>query len=249
MPPAEKATTGATSAGTRTLASRPSPSTASGPPATKAAPTTPPMSACEELEGSPKYHVARFQAIAPMSPPKTIDGVIAAWSTMSPATVAATFSEMKAPAKLRIEATATAARGEAARVEIDVATTLAVSWKPLVKSKHRAVTTTMTRVTSSPMSSLPRRSAVLDDDALEQVGHALGRVDGRLEALVDVLPAHDDHRVDAALEQRGQRLAGHPVAVVLEPVDLDGVVRDVVEAPQPRHRLGYLPRALEQDVG
>ena len=42
--------------------------TASGPSATNAAPTTPPISACEELDGSPKYQVMRFQAIAPIRP-------------------------------------------------------------------------------------------------------------------------------------------------------------------------------------
>ena len=47
--------------------------TASAPSAANAAPTTPPISACDELDGSPKYHVARFQTIAPMRPAK-IDG-------------------------------------------------------------------------------------------------------------------------------------------------------------------------------
>ena len=42
--------------------------TASGPSATSTAPTIPPMSACDELDGSPKYHVIRFQAIAPDQP-------------------------------------------------------------------------------------------------------------------------------------------------------------------------------------
>ena len=57
--------------------------------------------------------------------------------------VAATSSEMKAPTKLRIAAKATATRGAIARVEIEVATTLAVSWKPFVKSNASAVATTM----------------------------------------------------------------------------------------------------------
>jgi hypothetical protein len=35
-----------------------------------------------------------------------------------------------------------------ARVEIEVATTLAVSWKPFVKSKASAVATTITTITS-----------------------------------------------------------------------------------------------------
>ncbi len=65
--------------------------------------------------------------------------------------MAATLSEMNAPAKFKSDAIATARRGPMARVEIEVATTLAVSWKPLVKSKARAVATTMMRMTSPLM--------------------------------------------------------------------------------------------------
>ena len=35
------------------------------------APTMPPISACEELDGMPYHQVTRFQAIAPISAPKT----------------------------------------------------------------------------------------------------------------------------------------------------------------------------------
>ena len=80
-------------------------------------------------------------------------------STMPFATVAATCSEMKAPTKLRIAANVTASRGDMARVEIEVATTFAVSWKPFVKSNTSAVTTTMTRVSSLSMA--PGPSGVL----------------------------------------------------------------------------------------
>ena len=61
---------------------------------------------------------------------------------MPVAIVAATLSEMKAPTKLSAAAIVTAARGGIARVEIEVATTFAVSWKPFVKSKASAVITT-----------------------------------------------------------------------------------------------------------
>ncbi len=98
----------------------------------------------------------RFQAIAPTSPAKITVGVIASAWTTSLATVAATWSEMKAPAKLSTAAIPTARRGDSAWVEIDVATTLAVSWKPFVKSKASAVTTTMTRIRSSCTSSSGR---------------------------------------------------------------------------------------------
>src|SRR4051795_10962875 len=245
MPATTNASTGAIRAGTITLPSRPPPSIALAPSAANAAPTTPPISACEELDGSPKYQVARFQMIAPMRPAKTIVGVIASAFTMPFATVAATCSEMKAPTKLRIAAIVTAMRGGTARVEIALATTLAVSWKPFVKSNARAAATTMTRIRSL----FTGRLGVLDDDALEDVRDRLGGVDGVLEPLVDVLPANHDHRVDAALEQRGHRLARDAVAVVLEPVHLDRVVRHVAEVAQPRHRLGDLARGLHEHVG
>src|SRR3954447_10363908 len=117
-----------------------------------------------------------------------------------------------------------------ARVEIDVATTLAVSWKPLVKSNMSAVATTITTTTISLSNPRSPRLRVLDHNALEDVGHLLGGVDRGLEALVDVLPADHDHRVDPVVEERRHRLARDPVAVVLEPVDLDRVVGDVLEA-------------------
>src|SRR5919202_7098222 len=129
-PAVTNASVGATSAGTTTLPSRPSPMTALDPCAANAAPTTPPISACEELDGRPKYQVMRFQEIAPMSPANTTVGVIAPELTTSEATVAATASEMNAPAKFSAAAYATARRGAIARVEMEVATTLAVSWKP-----------------------------------------------------------------------------------------------------------------------
>ena len=135
-------------AGTTTLPTIPAPSIAPVPAATNVAPTTPPISACELLEGRPKYQVRRFQAIAPTRPANTTVGVIAPWSTMSFAIVAATARERKAPTKFSSAASATATRGGSARVETEVATTFAVSWNPLVKSKARAVATTMAMVRS-----------------------------------------------------------------------------------------------------
>ena len=136
------------------MPSSPSPLTAEVPTAAITAPTIPPISACEELDGRPKYQVIRFQAIAPTRPAKMTVGVIAVASTMSSAIVAATWIEMKAPTKLRIAAMPTAARGDRAWVEIDVATTLAVSWKPFVKSNTSAVPITITS-TMSPSTPPP----------------------------------------------------------------------------------------------
>jgi hypothetical protein len=48
--------------------------------------------------------VIKFHAIAPTSPANTTSSVMSPGLTTSLATVAATWSEMKAPAKLRIAA-------------------------------------------------------------------------------------------------------------------------------------------------
>ena len=51
---------------------------------------------------------------------------------------------MNAPRKFITAAISTAVRGLSARVETEVATALAVSWKPFVKSNASAIATTTT---------------------------------------------------------------------------------------------------------
>ena len=109
----------------------------------------PPISAWLELDGSPMNHVTRFHVIAPTSPARTTLSVIASGLTIPFAIVAATLSETNAPTKFMTAATRTAVRGDSARVETLVAIEFAVSWKPFVKSKNRATTTTATSVRSS----------------------------------------------------------------------------------------------------
>src|SRR5687768_8495691 len=125
---------------------------ASTPDATHAAPIRPPNSACDELDGRPTYQVTRFHMMAPTSPPKMIAGVIWASSTIPPEMVLATSTDRNAPTRLRTADSATAVRGFRAPVAMEVAMALAVSWNPLVKSKMRAVTTTM--ITTSAGSTL-----------------------------------------------------------------------------------------------
>ena len=106
-PPTVNAKIGATIAGIITLPRMPSlKKIASAPSATKTAPTIPPISAWDELDGRPKYHVIRFQAIAPDQPAEHRQQAdrVRLTSTTSLATVAATSSEMNAPTKLRTAA-------------------------------------------------------------------------------------------------------------------------------------------------
>src|SRR4051794_8283073 len=102
--------------------------------AASAAPTRPPMSACDDDDGRPKYQVIRFQAIAPTSAAKTTcnppepDG-----GSMIPLpTVAATLVEIRAPTRFITAARASAMRGVSALVETATAIAFAASWKPLV---------------------------------------------------------------------------------------------------------------------
>src|ERR1051326_2012703 len=161
------------------------------------APQRPPMSACVELLGKPRYQVMRFQQMAPRR---------AAMITTSPAlksrVLAIVFETLAwknatvttAPTRLKVADSSTAAWGEIARVETDVAMALAVSWKPLVKSKPTA----MAIVTHSRTAvSLTRRSArrseepgsgVLDRERLDHFGAVLAFVHRLLEQRVHVLP-------------------------------------------------------------
>ena len=94
---------------------------------TNAAPTSPPISACEELDGRPNHHVSRFHAIAPTRAATSVC-IVARLASMIPfATLFATAVVTKAPARLATDATSTATRGVTARVPTEVAIAFAVS--------------------------------------------------------------------------------------------------------------------------
>ena len=75
----------------------------------------------------PKYHVIRFQTMAPSSAATTTVWVIIKGSAMSPPMVLATPVPRNAPRKLKAPAIRTAERGVRTLVETTVAMALAVS--------------------------------------------------------------------------------------------------------------------------
>src|SRR5947209_5603581 len=94
-----------------------------------AAPTRPPISACDEDDGRPKYQVIRFQVIAPITAaittviPFPVLGVL-----ITPlATVTATPVPASAPSRFITPASASAPRSESALVETAEAMALAAS--------------------------------------------------------------------------------------------------------------------------
>ena len=87
---------------------------------------------------------ARFQAIAPIRPANTISSVISVGVDDARGDRRRDRERQERADEIqRSRRIATATRGAIARVEIDVATAFAVSWKPLVKSNASAVATTI----------------------------------------------------------------------------------------------------------
>ena len=124
---------GETTIGMTTLSRTPAHFTVA--PAASAAPTSPPISACEDDDGRPYHQVSRFQPIAPISAAPTRRSPCVAGRGVDDARCrrsSATFAPKNAPKRLATAAMASAMRGVSARVETEVAIALAASWKPLV---------------------------------------------------------------------------------------------------------------------
>src|SRR3954452_21449078 len=105
-------------------------------PAARPAPTRPPISACDDDDGRPKYHVTRFHVMAPTSAENTTTSpelLSSCFGSRIPEPmVFATSVDTRAPARLATAASSKAIRGVNARVDTAVAMALAASWKPLV---------------------------------------------------------------------------------------------------------------------
>ena len=99
-----------------------------------AAPIRPPIRACDDDDGMPKYQVTRFQKIAPSSAASTTTrpGTPVGASMIPLPTVDATAVPRNAPTRFITAAMISAVRGASARVDTEVAIALAASWKPFV---------------------------------------------------------------------------------------------------------------------
>src|SRR6187551_1236024 len=119
------------------------------------APTSPPMSACEDDDGMPSRWVTICQTMAPASAPKITCEVTMSASTMPRPTVSATCSPKNRKAmKLKNAAQATAYCGRSTRVETTVAMELAASFMPLRKSNASATPIRPTSTGSDSMASM-----------------------------------------------------------------------------------------------
>ena len=131
--------------------------TASTPYATTPIPTSAPMSACDELDGSPRRQVIRFQMIAPISAAMIMPSAHAVLRRHQPADGVGHVRMQDLDGDQRADEvedrrqTRPRCAGPSARVLIEVATALAVSWNPLVKSNPSAITTVTISSASMPV--------------------------------------------------------------------------------------------------
>src|SRR5512143_3510285 len=148
---------------------------------------SPPMRACDEDDGRPRYQVNRFQKMAPIRAARVRAWhplTISAWTMPFPM-VWATLMPMNAPTRLSKAAMSTAVRGESTLVETIVAIALAESWAPLVKSKMSATATT----TASKRTD----SGIFQHDPFDGLGQLPGAVEGLVDAVVNMGPLDDVH--------------------------------------------------------
>src|SRR5437660_5362928 len=137
----------------------------------------------------PKNQVTRFQTMAPVSAPNTTRATTISASTVPVPSVCATSSPNTRNAmKLKHAAQPTAYCGRSTRVDTMVATEFAASWKPLRKSKASASAISPTssgkaRVAVCIVAAL-RRSHVVEDDAVDLVGHVVEAVDHFFQMVV-----------------------------------------------------------------
>src|SRR6266404_8470857 len=104
-----------------------------------AAPASPPINACELLEGIPSHHVIKFQQIAPISAPNITAASTTSAATIPVPTVWATWRpKNKKATKLKNAAHITAYCGRNTRVETTDAIELAASCRPFRRSKISA---------------------------------------------------------------------------------------------------------------
>src|SRR5579864_59691 len=164
----------------------------------------------------PKYQVNKFEKIAPKSAERTTTCVTVSAAIKPSPIVAATAVPLKAPRTLSRAASRIAVRIGSTPVLMTVATALAASWKPLMKSNTSANRTTRTRVRTT---ALMATSCVLDHDGLERIAYVVAGVERFLQALEELLVLEQRDGVRLCLEHLAELSTEDLVALALQTLD------------------------------
>src|SRR5467141_410251 len=166
----------------------------------------PPTRAWDELVGNPNHHVMTSQEMAPVRTASSSQAVTIFGSIVPFPIVEATLTpKTKAATKLKNAAQSTATRGVRTLVETTVATELAASWNPFMKSNPRATTTTRTTISNGTVVDTRRTSSwlgILQDNVPDHLNNILTLVGNCLHQFVDLLELDDSDRI-GRLEKGG----------------------------------------------
>src|SRR5512140_3263437 len=129
---------------------------------------------------------------------------------------------MNSATRLKKAANTTAVLGFSTPVETTVAIELAASWKPFMKSKARAMTTSMMTTHRAACALCMRAppSGMFEDDALDDVGDVLALVGDGFQQLVDRLELDHLAHIGLFAKQLAHRRTHHPVGIRFDLVDL-----------------------------
>ena len=162
---------------------RPGSRIAANPLAAKAAPIKPPINACEDEAGIPRYQVITRQSSAPKRAATNISILTLAVSNKSAPRLRATATPNKnGPTNSPRAVSSRAARGCSAREEITVATMLAESLRPFKKTNKKARMKNKVNIGGSPQLSAirykPEARSVYHSDGREVLGSGSRFLDG-----------------------------------------------------------------------
>src|SRR3954468_14946012 len=175
--------------------------TAENPALASPPPSSPPIKACELLEGMPSAQVTRFQTIAPIRAAKITRSSMITGSMIPVPMVLATWSpNTRNATKLKKAAHNTAYCGRSTRVDTMVAIELAASCNPLRKSNSSATAINPTRIGRPSVASTARPCLYLfDHDTVDLVGNVVEAIRDFLEMVVDFSADDVVHRVGVAV--------------------------------------------------
>src|SRR5262245_14541981 len=218
------------------------------------APTSPPISACELLDGMPIAQVMTFQVMAPMSAPNTTRGSTMSAEMIPVPTVCATCApKTKKAMKLKKAAQATACPGRSTRVDTMVAIELAASCSPLRKSNASATKTSA--ISSGTASATASTLYVLDHDAADLVAGVVEAIDHLLQMIIDLDADEECHRI-GGLIGAVELLQPGIMQLVGAAFDLGDLLADLVEPGgigvhrgEQRHRFAHQVGGLHDGVG
>src|SRR5437870_10533671 len=210
-----------------------------------AAPPYPPISACDELVGSPRVSVIRFQPMAPNSPASRTF-----WSTISMCTIplpivfATAVPNTNAAMKFQNAAHTTARNGVSTRVDTTVAMEFAASCQPFENSNAR-----LSMITAISRSNGFTWSGALQHYAFYHIGDIFALIDGCLDNFKNLFPLDDLNRIGFFIEELSDQCAAETITFILKTIDFNRVSESLIPILDCVYQCSHFGTSLLKNLG